>query len=251
MMLAMAYALPASLSAQVRRFSSRATMDSILNPALYSDAHKIIAFDAVTKDIGDINESDSARTVRFAFRNVSGKPVTITRVTTHCGCTSASLSKHSVAAGDTSVVSVKYNPKGRVGTIDTNAFVYADCAGSRPVAKLTILGNVINDDEWSHLPYAMGSLRLKRTKIGFKAGRTVARIPCANAGREPLNLKSLMLPAYATFVTEPAVLQSGEEGDMIISVDIVKAGTAKSFSVLVDGVEGSISSRTIKAIIEK
>lgn len=242
---------PALVRAQVTKRLSRAAVDSLLNPALSPDADKIIAFDAVTKDIGDIKESDSVRTVRFTFRNVSGKPLTITRVTTHCGCTVASFGKQPVPAGDSSVITVQYNPKGRAGTIDTNAFVYVCGAGSRPVAKLTILGNVVNDDEWSHLPYAMGSLRLKRVKVAFKAGRTMARIPCANVGRAPLTLSSRLLPSYATFTTEPAVLQPGGEGDIVIGIDAAKAGSAKNFSVLVDGVEGGISSRTIKAIIEK
>lgn len=242
---------PALVRAQVTKRLSRAAVDSLLNPALSPEADKIIAFDAVTKDIGDIKESDSVRTVRFTFRNVSGKPLTITRITTHCGCTAASFGKQPVAAGDSSVITVQYNPKGRAGTIDTNAFVYVCGAGSRPVAKLTILGNVVNDDEWSHLPYAMGSLRLKRVKVAFKAGRTVARIPCANVGRAPLALSSRLLPSYATFTTEPAVLQPGGEGDIVIGIDAAEAGTAKNFSVLVDGVEGGISSRTIKAIIEK
>lgn len=242
---------PVVVCAQVTKRFSRAAVDSLLNPTLHPDADKFIAFDAVTEDIGNINESDSARTVHFTFHNVGGKPLTITRVTTHCGCTAAAFSSQPVAAGDSSVITVKYNPKGRAGTIDTNAFVYAGGAGSRPVAKLTILGNVINNDEWSHLPYAMGSLRLKRVKVFFKAGRTVARIPCANAGREPLKLGSQLLPPYAAFATEPAVLQPGEEGDIVIGIDAAKVGDAKGFSLLVDGVAGGISSRTIKAIIEK
>lgn len=251
LVLAAAWLLPAPLCAQVAKRLSRAAVDSLLNPTLCPDADKIVAFDAVTKEIGDINESDSARTVRFAFCNVSDKPLTIARVTTHCGCTAASFGSTPVAAGDSAVITIKYNPKGRAGTIDTNAFVYVADAGSRPVAKLTILGNIIDDNEWSHLPCAVGSLRLKRTKIAFKAGRTVARIPCANVGRSPLKLSSQLLPVYATFATEPAVLQPGEEGDLIIGIDVAKKGPAKGFSVVIDGVEGAISSRTIKAIIEE
>ena len=63
---------PALVRAQVTKRLSRAAVDSLLNPALSPEADKIIAFDAVTKDIGDIKESDSVRTVRFTFRNVSG-----------------------------------------------------------------------------------------------------------------------------------------------------------------------------------
>lgn len=244
------FLLPATVCAQVTKRPSRAALDSLLNPSLFSDAHKILAFDKVKENIGTINESDSARTLQFAFRNISGKAVKITRVSTHCGCTVATFPSEPVAAGDSSVISVRYNPKGRVGTIDTNAFVYADCAGSRPVAKLTILGSVIDNNEWGHLPCIMGTLRLKRTKVSFAGGRTVARIPCANVGSKPLKLSARLLPSYATFTTEPQVLQASEEGDIVITIDTDRAGAASRFSVVVDGVEGSISSRTIKAIVE-
>lgn len=248
--LATALLLPATICAQAKKRPSRAAMDSLLNPTLSPDATKIVRFDKIKENIGLINESDSARTVLFTFRNVSDKVISIARVTTHCGCTAATYEKGPIAPGASSVIAVRYNPKGRAGTIDTNAFVYVDCAGSRPVAKLTITGNVIDESEWSHLPCIMGSLRLKRTRVSFERGRNEARIPCANAGDKPLKLSALMLPPYATFATEPQLLQPGEEGDIVISIKAGEVGAAKRFSIIVDGVEGSISSRTIKAMIE-
>lgn len=249
-LLAAAFALPATVCAQVTKRPSRAAMDSLLNPTLSPDAEKILLFERVKKCIGTINEKDSARVVLFPFRNVSGKAVKITRVNTHCGCTAATFQTETIAPAASSAIAIRYNPKGRAGTIDTNAFVYVDCAGSRPVAKLTITGNVIDESEWSHLPCIMGSLRLKRTRVSFERGRNEARIPCANTGDKPLKLSALMLPPYATFATEPQLLQPGEEGDIVISIKAGEVGAAKRFSIIVDGVEGSISSRTIKAMIE-
>lgn len=241
---------PAALCAQVKKRPSREAMDSLLNPKLCPAAEKILLFEKKVENIGTIAESDSARVVQFVFRNVSNKPVTITRVTTHCGCTTAKAPLEPVAAGASAVIAVKYNPKGRSGTIDTNAFVYADCAGSAPVAKLTILGNVVDENEWSHLPCVMGTLRLKRTKITFREGRTVARIPCANVGKKPLELKAAILPVYATFATEPKVVEPGEEADLVVSINPAETGSARRFAIVVDGVSGAISSRTINAIIE-
>lgn len=242
--------LPSLLCAQVTRRVSRVAMDSLLNPSLRSDADKILLFDNATQNIGTLAESDSPRIVRFAFRNVSDQAVTIARVTTHCGCTMATAPQGPVEVGGTAVITVKYNPKGRSGTIDTNAFVYLAGDSLRPVAKLTILGNVVDDNEWSHLPCVMGDLRLKRTKIAFKNGRTVARIPCANVGTKAVELSAKILPAYAAFATEPQIIQPGEEGDIIITINAAETGAAKCFSVVVDGVKGSISSRTISAVIE-
>ena len=248
---------PALVRAQVTKRLSRAAVDSLLNPALSPEADKIIAFDAVTKDIGDIKESDSVRTVRFTFRNVSGKPLTITRVTTHCGCTVASFGKQPVAAGDSSVITVQYNPKGRAGTIDTNAFVYVCGAGSRPVAKLTILGNVVNDDEWSHLPVVMGCLRTKRRSVVFeplKGGtEPQQRIPCVNVGKDSVRLSSSILPSYARLSTEPSVIAPGEEADIIITIvgSVLPKELPGSFNIVLDGIGGPLRDRTIKVTLNR
>ena len=246
--------LAASLAAQVAGRPSREALDSLLNPTLHPDASAILLFEKVREDIGTIYESDSVRTLRFVFRNVSGAPVRLTKVTTHCGCTVSSFSRASVAAGDTSEVVVKYNPRRRSGTIDTDAFVYTDRTGNMPAAKLTVTGNVVNTDEWNHLPHSMGALRVKRTKVSIGKGRTEARIPCANVGKTPLRPVQEVSARYATFSVEPSVLQPGEEGDIVITIDRDALGTAaageRHFSVVVGGVEGRISSRTIKVTIE-
>lgn len=246
--------LSASVAAQVGSRPLREAVDSILNPALHPDAPAILLFEKVSENIGTIYESDSVRTLRFVFRNISDAPVTLTKVTTHCGCTASSFSRAPIAAGEASEVVVKYNPKGRSGTIDTDAFVYTDRTGSSPVAKLTVLGNVVNTDEWNHLPCAMGALRVKRNKVRIGKGRSEVRIPCANVGTKPLSLAAKLLPQYATFSVEPRMLQSGEEGDIVITIDRdaldAKTPGEVKFSVVVDGVEGRISTRTIKVTIE-
>jgi hypothetical protein len=125
-----------------------------------------------------------------------------------------------------------------------------------PVAKLTLLGNVVDTNEWRHLPVAVGSLRLKRRDVAFepvKSGTTPQmRIPCANVGTTPLRLFSRLLPEFMTFATEPAELAPGEEGDIVITVDgnkLPKNGNDK-YSILIEGVEGRVSDRTIEIKIE-
>ena len=100
----------------------------------------------------------------------------------------------------------------------------------------------------------MGDLKLKRKQVVFKNGRISARIPCANVGTTPMQLSSALLPAYATFTTEPRVLKPEDEGDIVISINPdsvprISSDTVR-FSIIIEGVAGSISSRTIKAIIE-
>lgn len=240
--------------AQLQQRLSRARVDSLLNPTLHSSAGNILSFDKKSADIGTLYESDTVRVIRFTFRNVSDTAVTITKVTTHCGCTAAEFCKEPVAAGESSEIVIRFNPKGRYGTINTGAFVYTDKSERRPVAKLTLLGNVVDDDEWSHLPYAMGDLKLKRKQTVFKNGRTVSRIPCANIGVKPLKLSADLLPRYVSFATEPQVLQPGDEGDIVLTIDPAQLqrenADAVRFTVIVNGLQGAPSARTITAIIE-
>ena len=247
--------LPCGAGAQtVKRLPQRAAVDSLLNPSLHRGADKIFLFEKKTVNMGTLHESDTVRVVEFVFSNVSDTVVTITDVTTHCGCTAAEFDKKPIAAGEKSKIVVRYNPKGREGTVDTGAFVYTDITGRRPVAKLTLRGIVVDDDEWSHLPYAVGDLKFKRKQVVFKNGRIAARIPCANVGAKPMTLTSSFVPVYATFSTEPKVLQPGDEGDIVISINpdsLQKyAPATNSFSIIIEGVEGGISLRTIRAIIE-
>ena len=117
--------------------------------------------------------------------------------------------------------------------------------------------DVIDNDEWNHLPCAMGKLKLKRKEVLFepvKAGSMPQqRIPCANVGTKPLQLSSELLPAFASFATEPQEIAPGEEGDIVITIngDMLPPNAPRSFSVVVEGVEGRISDRTIKVKIEK
>ena len=247
--------LPCRTLAQgVRRLPQRAAMDSLINPSLHRGADRVFLFDKKVVNMGTLHESDTVRVVEFVFSNVSDTAVTITDVTTHCGCTAAEFDKNPIPAGEKSKIVVRYNPKGREGTVDTGAFVYTNITGRKPVAKLTLRGIVVDDDEWSHLPYAMGDLKLKRKQVVFKNGRIAARIPCANVGEKPMKLSSSFVPVYASFTTEPAVLQPGEEGDIVISINPdslqKNAPATNCFSIIIEGVEGGISSRTIRAIIE-
>lgn len=247
-LLAVAVLFVQPVCAQVRNL--RAAADTLLNPTLHPSAAKILHFPQKSVNIGTIYESDSIRNVVFEFINVSNAPVTIKKVTAHCGCTSPSFDTVPLPPGGKSQIVVAYNPKGRSGTIDSDVFVYTTVSSSKPVAKLTLLGNVVDTDEWNHLPYRMGTLRLKRVKATLSKGRTKVRIPCANVGRYPLQPKVIALPEYATFALEPQVLQPGEEGDIVIGVAREKAAGHSRFSIVVDGVAGNVSSRTIKVTIE-
>lgn len=243
--------------AQENRFLSRQTLDSLMSPQVMPGGDKVLRFEKLLQDFGVIYETDSPLAVEYHFVNVSGKPVSITRITTNCGCTAAEIGDSLLSPGEKGVIRIKFNPRRRSGTVDTNTFVYTSLSGKEPVAKLTLLGNVIDNDEWNHLPCRMGMLKLKRKEVLFepvKAGTTPQqRIPCANVGTVPLTLSSELLPAFASFATEPVEIAPGEEGDIVITIngDMLPPNAPRSFSVVVDGVAGRISDRTINVKLEK
>lgn len=249
-LIALLSALP--VAGQVSKRLSREAIDSLKNKRPLDGGSGYLLFDEYAHDMGTIYESDTVQAVSFAFENVSNEVVEITDIVTNCGCASSFCNKKRLSPGEKGTVTVMFNPHSRSGTVDTNAFVYTSLSSVHPVAKLTLLGNVIDRNEWRHLPCIMGSLRLKSKEACFEQVRSgtapQVRIACANVGTSPLRLFSRMLPPYAAFVTEPAELAPGEEGDLVITVkgSLLPEDGADSFEILVEGVEGRISDRIIK-----
>ncbi|MBO7230620.1 MAG: DUF1573 domain-containing protein [Bacteroidaceae bacterium] len=245
---------PISSSAQVKRLS-REAIDSIRNMKVHDNGESILAFSKKVIDFGTVYESDTARTFSFPFRNTAREKVVVKEVSVNCGCLYSYCEKYEYEPGEEGELLVTFNPKGRSGTVDKNIFIYT-LSCELPVAKLTLLGNVVDKNEWSHLPMSMGNLRLKRKSVVFepvKPGTSPQmRIPCANVGTSPLCLYSRLLPAYVEFATEPAEIAPGEEADIVITIngDKLPNGGNGKCSVLVEGVAGGISDRTIEIKIE-
>ena len=237
---------------------TRAQIDSIVNPTLHAEATKLLRADNTALDLGKMSETDSPVSRTFRLRNVSNAPQRISRVRTTCGCTAAAFDSTFIAPGEEALVTLTYNPKNRPGTIDVDAFVYIEGNERQPMARLSLYGEVVDSDEWSHLPQAMGTLRLKRKEVRFAElpdrGKTTMRILCANSGVKPLKITSRILPPYATLHTEPAVIAVGEEADMVITIDIDRLPKAEGeirTSLIVEGVGGKPSERTLQIVIEK
>ncbi|MBR3859583.1 MAG: DUF1573 domain-containing protein [Bacteroidaceae bacterium] len=237
---------------------SRAQIDSLVHPTLHAEGDKVLRADKLSCDLGKMKETDKPVSRTFRLRNVSNAVQRISRVHTTCGCTVAAFDTTAIAPNGETAITLTYNPKNRPGTIDVDAFVYVEGDDRQPMARLSLYGEVMDSDEWRHLPHAMGTLRVKRKEVCFAElpahGKTSMRVLCANSGSKPLHLTSRLLPPYAAFHTEPDVIAPGEEADLVITIDVDKLpkqdGTVRG-SLLIEGIGGKPSERMLQLIIEK
>ena len=238
-----------------QRVISRQEIDSVLNPKLLNGGEQVLRCDSNEVNIGTLSEDDAPSTCHFAFRNISSRPVTITRVKTSCGCTVAKLHSQTIAPGKEGKITVTFHPNGQVGQLYNRAFVYTNLSDSYPVMCLAITGNVKpSSDQWRDYSNTMGSLRLRYTTVYFSEVplnlSPSERIECANSGSTPLKLSVLngMLPTYMKFRTEPEVIPPGEKGEIVVTVQgkiLPRDKKQLRFSLILEGLKVPPSQRTL------
>ena len=156
------------------------------------------------------------------------------------------------------VIGLTYNPNNHPGTIDANAFVYLSLSDEKPVARLTLRGNVLpGADEWARYPYIMGKLRLKQNRMEFKISgkRLSERILCGNSGEQELRLSASGVPKFATFRTEPEVISPAGEADIVVTIDTSQIpsgkGSSFTFPIIIEGIDGPQSDRTLNIRVNR
>lgn len=245
---------PVQLNAQERILSTTA-IDSIINPPLLK-GNEVLHFDKKEVNVGQLSEDDDPVTFRFPFKNVSKETVTLIRIYTSCGCTAADFDKAPVKPGETREIKLTFNPHGQAGKVDKSAFVYTQLSQKLPTAKITLVGNVKpTANPWVGYPQAMGNvLRLKRATVQFRemtrTSTRTERMVCVNSGKKALKLSALMIPRYATFRTEPAVIPPGKEADIVITIDGTLLPPAPkgeiNFPIIINGIDVTPSERTVQ-----
>lgn len=229
-------------------------IDSLAHPQV-SETGAAMRFAGTTLDIGSIREDGGTREYEFSWINIGEAPVSITKVTTTCGCAVPSFDRTPVAQGDTSSLTVAYHPKGHPGKFSRRIFVYTGSSGKLPAAILTLKGYV----EPAAVPVwqygcRMGNLILKRDEVKFTEGqKAVERIQCMNAGDSPLTVgaETALLPPYIGFRCEPETIAPGEKADLVITYDPDACGTRllKAVPLVLTGPELPPSQRTVRVLL--
>ncbi len=99
-----------------------------------------ISFQEPKFDFGYVNQGDSV-VHEFTFQNTGKKTLLITDINTSCGCTSSRVAKDTLEPGDSSILRVVFNSKGREGFQEKSVMVFANTFP--PQTQVFITGTVI------------------------------------------------------------------------------------------------------------
>ncbi|MEG1554894.1 MAG: DUF1573 domain-containing protein [Rikenellaceae bacterium] len=100
-----------------------------------------ISVDAKEKEFGKISEKNGIVEHCFIIKNISDKPFIMNNVTTSCGCTIPSYSKEPLMPGDSTKISVRYDPRNRPGYFSKRIYIWSGPDGVSNV--LFIKGYVV------------------------------------------------------------------------------------------------------------
>lgn len=109
-------------------------------------ADTLIVLGLATVSLGTIQEADGIKEHSFWLRNAGREAVTLLQGYTSCGCTTIHFAKdETVAAGDSTRVTLRFNPRGKGGEFEeTGTVVYSP---NRKHLQLSMTGTCITSEE--------------------------------------------------------------------------------------------------------
>lgn len=248
LVVAMLAFVPISLSAQSRGFLSRETLDSLVNPHNSEKGAGALVVSPAIVDLGDVEASEPVY-FNFEVSNATAKPITITEFRSSCGCIKVQTKPQSLEPKAALRVGASFNPAGRSSEFSYRVNIYTDLDNELPTQRVTVMGSVVNDDEWLHLPQRAGALRLSRKEVTLTS-RGEERIAVANSGDKPMTITAKPTIEGLALRCEPEVMMPGCEGDIFIGYkgDISSELTT---ILILEGVEASPTQRMIKVTIKR
>ena len=193
-----------------------------------------------THDFGAFKEDDGKVTCEFRFVNDGPGAVTVRAARASCGCTAPSFTKTPVAAGDTGVVTVRFNPTGRPGRFSKT--VTMDLAGDAKIPRqtLTIRGVVIGSSNTlrSRYPVESGSVKLRTTQLPFgtvlKGKAKSAFLEVYNASETPVSPTWDGVPEYIRIASsDGGAIPPGEQA---VYSFVLTPGATALYGILTDSV---------------
>lgn len=210
----------------------------LLNLTLTAQRKNFLTFEEAVFDFGLIEEAKGSVTHNFQFANTSDRPVKILGVNPSCGCTTPDWTKEVITPGGKGFIAATYDPTSRPGHFNKTLTITTDSGGEAVV--LTIKGNVVLENYYSHFREAIGNWKLISTgfnmgKVFLKDEYTWKEFEVINGGDAPIAITGEpIVPAYAKAELSFKTLKPGEKGLIRISYN---AGKKNTYGFQSDNVE--------------
>ena len=208
--------LTVEAKAQERRVLTREEIEERVNPTLSTVAQGAIISEPSTRNMGEVADREVVNTY-FTLHNTRDERVTVSELRSACSCLRVVTPITAIEAGESVTLRAEFNPSGRSGAFSIPILLYTSLDDNNPTARLTVEGSVVATEEWSHLPIAMGDIRLSRKSVVMDSRTRSERIVVVNVGDRALRLSAQPTIEGIALHTEPSQLQPGEEGDMVIT----------------------------------
>ncbi len=101
-------------------------------------APHLLKFESESFDFGTISESSPAVKHDYKFVNTGSEPVAVISVSAGCGCTKTIYPTKPVAPGQSAAISITFNPKGQVGSVNKDIKVRYRGAKASSSRRLTL-----------------------------------------------------------------------------------------------------------------
>lgn len=134
---------------------------------------KKMQFDSTVIHLGTVNEDAGPVQATFRYRNISGSPIRILRLTTSCTCVRAVQDRDVLNPGAEGRITVTYDQKGHPGRHDRMISVFTDLNGGKtPTVTLTLCTDVtVSGDAAADYPVPFGHYRLTAKELRFQTGK--------------------------------------------------------------------------------
>lgn len=240
---------PHPTRAQIR-IIPRETLEEAHNPSTIEGEH--LLFESGTRlSFGTISEDLPAWRGQLHWQSKRGERVTITRIKTSCGCLVAKWDRREAIDSEGGTIEVEYRPKGHAGEVLQRLFIYTTLSETTPTAIVQVVGTVTHSaDRTEDYPHSAGTLRLRTKEITLPREGGQMRVAVMNGGSTPLAVThdGKMCVGDVRAYTEPRVLQSGQEGDLVIERSDDSNGAVILY---IAGVNAPPRERKIEIRIEK
>ncbi|MBR4995850.1 MAG: DUF1573 domain-containing protein [Alistipes sp.] len=241
-------ALGAECRAQIK-IIPQSVLDSVANPKTVTGARMVVEGGDVVL-FGCISEDSAAWRKVIVWRNGGDKPLTITSVRTSCSCLKAEAERKVVKGGEKATIAVAYYPKGHPGKVEQRIYIYTNLSDTTPTAVVKVRGEVQpSADRRGDYPFYRGALRLRQDTVVLDGDRRQeVRIACLNSSERAMRLSAdtLLSSAGITLRSEPAVLQGGAEGDLVVTYTPRAEKQEKGLNLYIKGLALPLRERLIR-----